>query len=355
MNNFTGNSNHLTFSISCLLTAFLVGCGGGGGSSTNSPRSAVLSNGVMTKGSVIVNGVHFDDSAATISCSGEFKTPAFLQTGMVVELKGLRNKDGLTGTAQQVNVLTEVRGVIQSVNTSTPPFSFVAIGQTVLLDDSTVFEPGAASPLDALNSVVVGETRVEAFGLRDATGAIHATLARLVTDVTVQDEVRGTASNLNVGQSFSLQPGNVSIDITGASVLPQGATLAEDASVQVLGTFDQNSETFFATQVIVEDVQNVAFHPHKGRHHGKGKHGKKGDKKDHHEEDENELEGFVTGCTDSPCSNGVFFVNGQAVELSDGTRFEDGNFDHLAEGSRVEIEGNSFDGDVLVAGKIEFK
>jgi hypothetical protein len=355
MNRSIRNSNRLSFSMSCLLTAFLVGCGGGGGDSKNSPGSAVLSSGVMTKGSVILNGVHFDDSTATIACSGETKTPAFLQTGMVVEVKGLRNKDGFTGTAQQVNVLTEVRGVVQSINNSTPPFSFVAIGQTVLLDDSTVFEPGAASPLDALNSVVLGETRVEAFGLRDAAGAIHATLARLVTDATIQDEVRGTASNVSMGESFSLQPGNVSIDISGASVLPQGATVAEGTSVQVLGTFDQDTETFFASQVIVEDVQNVAFHPHKGRHHGKGKHGKNHDKKDHHEEDENELEGFVTECTDSPCSNGVFFVNGQAVELSDNTRFEDGGFGDLAEGSRVEIEGNSFDGDVLVAGKIEFK
>src|SRR3954467_6783643 len=355
MNRSIRNSNRLSFSMSCLLTAFLVGCGGGGGDSKNSPGSAVLSSGVMTKGSVILNGVHFDDSGATITCARESKTPAFLQTGMVVEVKGLRNQDGFTGVAQQVNVLTEVRGVIQSINNSTPPFSFVAIGQTVLLDDSTVFEPGAASPLDAVNSVIPGETRVEAFGLRDARGAIHATLVRLVTDATVQDEVRGTASNPDLGQSFLLQPGNVTVDITEATVLPQGSAVGDGASVQVQGRFDQNSGTFFASQVIVEDVQNVAFHPHKGRHHGKGKHGKNHDKEGNHEEDENELEGFVTACTDAPCGNGVFFVNGQAVELSDNTRFEDGSFGDLAEGSRVEIEGNSFDGDVLVAGKIEFK
>ena len=347
-------SSRLTFLIACLLTASVAGCGGGGGSS-NSPGSSVLSTGVMTKGSVILNGVHFDDSSATIVCGGESKTPAFLKTGMVVEVKGRRNQDGTTGVAQQVNVLTELRGVIQSINNSNPPYSFVAIGQTVLLDDSTVFEPGAASPLDAVNSVVIGQTRVEAFGLRDATGAIHATLVRIVTDATVQDEVRGTAFNPDNGQSFLLQPGNVNIDISGATVLPQGTTVADGASVQVQGTFDQDSETFFATQVIVEDVQNVAFHPHKGKHKGKGKHGKNHDKNGKHEEDENELEGFVSACTDSPCGNGVFFVNGQAVELGDSTRFEDGSFDDLAEGSRVEVEGNSFDGDVLVAEKIEFK
>src|SRR3954470_7628427 len=109
MNRSIRNSNRLSFSMSCLLTAFLVGCGGGGGDSKNSPTSAVLSSGVMTKGSVILNGVHFDDSTATITCAGESRTPAFLQTGMVVEVKGRRSGDGLTGVAEQVNVLTEVR------------------------------------------------------------------------------------------------------------------------------------------------------------------------------------------------------------------------------------------------------
>jgi hypothetical protein len=78
-------SHRLTFLIACLLTATVAGCGGGGGSS-NAPSSSVLSSGVMTKGSVILNGVHFDDSSATIVCGSESKTPAFLKTGMVVEV-----------------------------------------------------------------------------------------------------------------------------------------------------------------------------------------------------------------------------------------------------------------------------
>jgi len=73
------------------LAALLASCGGGtggtGATSNPGPTNAV-SIGVMTTGSVIVNGVHFDDNGATIKIDDTPKTPSDLQSGMVVRLRG---------------------------------------------------------------------------------------------------------------------------------------------------------------------------------------------------------------------------------------------------------------------------
>src|SRR5262245_18006079 len=94
------------------LTASIVvaGCSGGTGGTGVSGSSPALSTGVMTKGSVILNGVRFEDTTANITIDDTPKTAAALQIGMVVKLVGSVNDDGITGTAQQVKALIEVRG-----------------------------------------------------------------------------------------------------------------------------------------------------------------------------------------------------------------------------------------------------
>jgi hypothetical protein len=66
------------------------GCGGGTGgtgSGGDTPTSAV-SVGVMAKGSVIVNGVRYEDTTANISIDDTPKTAADLRDGMVVRVAG---------------------------------------------------------------------------------------------------------------------------------------------------------------------------------------------------------------------------------------------------------------------------
>ena len=65
------------FARSVLLTAVvaIAGCGGGGGGAdgTGSPapmQATTFSSGVMTKGSVIVNGVRFDDGGQVYRAAG---------------------------------------------------------------------------------------------------------------------------------------------------------------------------------------------------------------------------------------------------------------------------------------------
>src|ERR1044072_2755560 len=67
---------------------FIAGCGGGTGGTGATGSSPAVSIGVMTKGSIIVNGVHFDDSTATIRIDDRAGTGAELQNGMVVKVRG---------------------------------------------------------------------------------------------------------------------------------------------------------------------------------------------------------------------------------------------------------------------------
>jgi cytochrome c-type biogenesis protein CcmE len=315
--------------------AALASCGGGTGGTgvTNNPSNAV-SIGVMAKGSVIVNGVHYDDNTATIKIDDTPKTPADLQSGMVVRLRGQINGDGATGTAQVVNVSTEVRGTVQTHDATTVPATFMVVGQTVIVDDLTVLANFGVSPTPAgaVGSLSDGSSFVEVHGLRDATGAIHASRVELLTPVAGNDELRGTVTALT-SASLTLQNGttHVTVNFSGATtILPSPAALISNAIVEVHGTF--NGATFTATQINVED--DAQF--------------------EHQSGEEFEIEGQVSGCgAANPCT--LFNVGSQVVQVDASTQFEGGVPTDLADGIRVEAEGHQFSGSTLIAEKIEFK
>src|SRR5262245_63136420 len=121
--------------VACLLAACGSGGGdgadGGGGSGGVGGTGVIstVSTGVMTKGSTIVNGVRFEDTTANISIDDTPKTAAALQNGMVVKLVGKVNDDGITGTAERIKALVEVRGFPTAVSAGTNPQSLVVNGQ----------------------------------------------------------------------------------------------------------------------------------------------------------------------------------------------------------------------------------
>src|SRR5207253_9855203 len=105
---------------------------GGGGRTGHTRRKTsrpAVSVGVMTKGSIIVNGLHFDESAATIRIDDRAGASAELQNGMVVKVRGQINDDRINGVAQQVEAESEVRGTVQTHDSATVPPSFTVIGQ----------------------------------------------------------------------------------------------------------------------------------------------------------------------------------------------------------------------------------
>jgi hypothetical protein len=305
----------------------LAACGGGT-DGTGSPVPSgvgITTSGVMTKGSVIVNGVRFDDSAATVT-DDRGRSAASLANGMVVKLRGRRTDSG-SGIAERIDVENELRAVISSIDRSSSPQSFVAAGITVLVETGTVFANVAGF------AGLSEGARVEVHGLRDAAGNVRASRVELVGTGAGTDEVRGAASLIDTGADTFVINGNISVNYAGASFSPAGTTessLRSGIVVEVRGTLAGN--VFTATQVYLEDLQDDSLSGRAG--------------------EEQEVEGYVSGFTAHP---GSFLVNGRSVRTTSSTRFEDGSGGDLVNNVRVEVEGVVDAQGVLVASKVEFR
>lgn len=323
------------------LTALTVSaCGGGGGdtvASGGTGGTGIVSTGVMTRGSVIVNGVRFEDSTANITIDDTPKLPIDLKDGMVVKVRGRINDDRVNGTAERVEVENEVRGTVQTHNENAVPPTFTVVGQTVVVDDLTKF--ANFIPADPTPSVAIGQLAdltsvVEVHGLRDAvTGSIHASRVELVAPGAV-DELRGIVKAPLTATAFTLQNGttDVAVNYNGATISPVGASLAVGVLVELHGSF--SAGTFTATRVDIEAAEDAQF--------------------EHAAGEELHVEGQVSGCGAlSPCTS--FSVGTQAVQTNSSTRFENGSAADLADGARVEVEGRNFVGTTLTAEKVQFK
>ena len=314
-----------------LLILMLGGCSGGTGGTGASPTGStpVVSSGVMTKGSVIVNGVRFEDTLANISIDDTPKTPADLKDGMVVKVRGRLNDDRISGTADRLEVENEVRGVVQGKNPSALPPSFTVVGQTVLVDDLTVFANFAsppATPSAAVNALTASTSIVEVHGQRDVNGNIRASRLELLASNPLGDELRGTISGLTPS-TFNL--GSISVSYTPATTILPAGTLANGILVEVHGNF--NGAVFNAARIDLEDAEDSSLAPTAN--------------------DEVEIEGFVASFTSTP---GSFTVAGRSVQTTSSTRFENGVAADLANNVKVEAEGR-LSGSTLVAQKISFR
>lgn len=211
----------------------LAACGGGGGgdSGVGSGGTGVAPNGfssgtVTGFGSVIIDGVRFDDSSASIDIERDPSSPTAgtssdVKLGMKVETE-LNPND----TIKHLTVAPELIGRITSLSGT----GFVAAGQTVVISTDpatpTVFE-GASG----LSDLAVGDI-VEVHGARDASGAIVATRVERKDPTITLVRVVGIVSALDsTAKTFSI--GTLTVDYSGAVVLPATATLAEGQRVAV--------------------------------------------------------------------------------------------------------------------------
>jgi Domain of unknown function (DUF5666) len=323
-----------------VIAAVLLGCGGGGGDATPPPaapppslgggtggtgaQAPVVSSGTMAKGSIILNGIRYDDSATSVT-DDRNRTATQLANGMAIKLRG-RSDDNVTGQADRVDVENELRASIQSISTAGNTQSFVAAGLVVIVDSQTIY-----SNVAGLSSLTVGQ-RVEVHGPRDTGGNVRATRVEAVGAADGQDELRGTVSNVvTATRQFTLN-GNVTVNYSGATFSPAGASatsLVAGALVEIHGSLA--GAVFTATQIDLEDTEDEAF---RGR-----------------DNEKTEFEGYVSGFTAHP---GSFTVNGRSVQTTASTRFVGGTAADLANNVKVEAEGTSSSG-TLVASKIEFK
>jgi len=295
------------------------GSTGGGTSGTGAP---IVSGGAMVKGSVILNGIHFDDASAVIG-DDRGRTAAQLANGMIVRVRG-RSDDSVNGIADRVEVENELRAMVESKTSIDNTRSFVAGKLNVIVDNSTVFA-GVAD-----FSGLTTSHRVEVHGPRDELGNVRATRVEVVQATEGLDELRGTIASITA-TSFTIN-GTVIVNFAGATFSPAGtstASLTPGAVVEVRGSL--TGTTFTATQVDLEDAEDQALEPK--------------------DTEKTAVEGFVTGFTATP---GTFKVNGRSVQTTASTRFVGGTAADLANNAKVEAEGVTTAG-VLVASKIEFR
>ena len=305
-------------------TCIAVACGGGvdtGG--TGAPATSFSTGRISGFGSVIVNGVRFDDSSANIvDDDGVAHASGDLKLGMVIDVDaGQVTTDAATGAragvATQIHFGTDVQGPVQSVDAAGG--SLVVLGQTVQIDADTVF----GGVTNGLNDMRVGDL-LSVFAFFDAnTGVYTATRMELKTNLDAY-KLRGVVANLNTAaKTFAMGNADISYAGIAAGNLP---ALANGVVARVELEASQQAGLWVATRL--RTARPVVSN-------GAGA----------------QVEGFITDFV-SPAS---FKVDGIAVDASaSGVVFENGSVGQLANGVRIEVEG-SMQGGAMTAQRVEVK
>jgi Domain of unknown function (DUF5666) len=250
---------HAAVSALVLLSA----CGGGGGSEpvTQTPPLAAPTNkplsvtGTVTGfGSIIIDGVRYDDSQAKVSvdmgdAQGRAAALGDVKLGMSVDAK-VEN-----GKLTDVTLRAALAGPVSSIDIASA--SFRIYGQTVKIASSgatpTLFEGVAGLAGLALND------RVEVHGIVDAGQAIVATRVERKPRDAGEPAVRlgGAVAGLDsVARSFRL--GDLTVDFNGASVTPVELSLANGQQVTVFGDAVPANGRFLAKTVRIKSAEDGA-------------------------------------------------------------------------------------------------
>ena len=306
--------------VGLLIAAFVAGCGGGVDSGgTGSPASAFASGPITGFGSIIVDGVHFDDRVATVSdLDGNLRSRDDLRLGMTADVRGSAlgvDADGNdVSTATSIVFGSEIRGPVSASNLAAR--TLTALGQTIDIATTTVFDAGLVGGQAAL---AVGDV-VEVYGHDDvATGHYAATRVERKAAVATF-ALRGLVSALDTAtKTFSIGAARISY----AGLSPGGipATLANDRFFRVLLGLAPVAGTWNA--VGISDGSPVIDNRQEAR-----------------------LKGLVSAFT----SNAQFSVNGTPVDAR-AALFPNGTAG-LGLGTRVEVQGSTTEG-VLVASSVK--
>ena len=325
------NRKCLALAIAVSLSACGGGGGGGGGGTSVASASppgggggiggtGVTSSGTIDGfGSIFVNGIEFETDDAEIFVDGERAGEDALRLGMVVQVNGSVNDDGVTGSADRVVFDDEVQGPVETLEFSQDGDSLLlhVLGTAVIVERTgTVFEDVR------FDAIAIGDV-LEVSGFQDGDGRLRATRIEKKDDFVAgisEVERKGVIAGL-MGTQFRL--GDLTVDFSGADLsgVP-GGTLADGMQVEVRGTLENGRIT--ATSIDEEDDPGRSF----------------GD------DDDVSVQGTVSGFVDS----GSFMVNGIAVDAG-GAVLRPSTL-VLGNGAVVEVEG-TWDGRVLRARRVE--
>ncbi len=159
--------------LAAIAVLIVAACGGGGGGGTATPASATttrhVTGAISGFGSVIVNGVHYDSTSASVTLDGHAGSVSDLKVGQVVHIDATVDSQGhATATTIAENRL--VQGTVTAVDLVNN--TLTVAGQTIQVDGNTSFDPSV--PGGALSGIQVND-RVEVHGFVGAGGVSVAT------------------------------------------------------------------------------------------------------------------------------------------------------------------------------------
>lgn len=222
-----GRRRWLTFTLAAAAAA-MTACGGGGGedSAAAAPTPTTYASGTITGlGSIIVGGVRYDDSRARIEDDeGNISTAQALKLGMSVELQaGNVNEAAATGMASLIRFGSEMKGPVASIDATAQTLR--VLDQTVVVTDTTVFEPGLAG----FAAIAVGDI-LEIHAVFDASTGRYTATRIEKEDGANNYRLRGLVSALDTtAKTFKI--GDAVINYGSATEVP--TSLADGQRVRV--------------------------------------------------------------------------------------------------------------------------
>lgn len=302
----TGLAAALAFAVA------LVGCGGGVETGGTGAANTYAEGPITGFGSVIVNGVRFDDRTAEVADVVDgAKTRSDLKLGMVIEVDAGRvGDDGLgnrSATASAVRINPHLVGPVTALDLANG--RLFVLGLPVRLTPATVFE-GLAN---GSSSLAMGQV-VEVHGFFEPMAMSMGTVATRVERRTAAlvYRVRGAAHAVDAGAK-TMKIGSQVFDLSETG-LPSG--LNDGSFVRLVLRTEPVEGRWRVVRASVESRRLA-------------------------DREETELEGLITAFT----SGASFAVNAITVDASSANRPASG----LGAGVRVKVRGRAMAGIVIAA------
>ncbi|MEO8526868.1 MAG: DUF5666 domain-containing protein [Caldimonas sp.] len=304
-----------------MAAVFLISCGGGVDSGgTGAPMAPSFASGAITGfGSVIVNGVRFDDSSAVVTdAAGNARSRNDLRLGMTAEVRGsaivIDAAGNSVATARSIVFGSEIVGPV--VANDLVARTLVVLGHSVDIAATTVFESSLAGGQAAL---AIGDI-VEVYARIDtATGHYSATRVERKA-AAASFELRGVVAGLDTAaRQFSL--GSTRISYAGVPDSGVPAALANGRFVRVMLNATIGAGGIWTAVALTDATSRID------------------------DGDDADVDGLISAFV----SVNQFSVNGTVVDARSAS-FPNGSAG-IALGRRVEVEGRSVAG-VLVATRV---
>jgi Domain of unknown function (DUF5666) len=298
--------------------AILAACGGGDGPAMKTSYAIGPINGF---GSIIVNGVRYDDSSSSVSSEDDDDNPgrssSDLKLGMVVQVKAGSISTDASGSqrssASEIRFGSEIVGPVGTKGTDT----FTLLGQTVKVDANTIYDSSSSPPLSGFDQIAENDV-LEVYGLLDTAGNAYTATRIERKNNASEYKIRGAIGSLDPdAKTFKI--GSETISYASASKLP--ANLADLQIVRVKLQTEKNAAGAWVATRVKNGMPRMD------------------------DTSEAEVKGSV-----KDLNGRMFTVSGIPVDATNAAIFPA----NLAEGAFVEVEG-SLSGGKLIARKVELE